>query len=76
MIFFMLAQVNPNTPITFGDTTVHVSNLDYVFHVDSPLQEIAVPEFDEIDSQIGKIVAEELINDGDTCQFGKYNKFD
>ncbi|VUZ54432.1 unnamed protein product [Hymenolepis diminuta] len=66
----VVAQVNPNSPITFGDTTVHISNLDYVFHDNSPLQEFVVPEFDEIDSQIGRIIAEELISDGDTCQFG------
>uniref|UniRef100_A0A5K3EPZ8 Acetyl-CoA hydrolase n=1 Tax=Mesocestoides corti TaxID=53468 RepID=A0A5K3EPZ8_MESCO len=66
----VVAQVNPNTPTTFGDTTVHISKIDYIFYDSSPLQEFDIPEFTEVDSKVGKIIAENLIDDGDTCQFG------
>lgn len=66
----VVAQINPNTPTTFGDTTVHISKLDYIFHSASPLQEFEIPEIAEVDLKIGKIIAENLIQDGDTCQFG------
>lgn len=66
-----LAQINPDSPITFGDTTIHISNIDYVYYGADPFPELTPPKYTELEEKIGKLVAENLIEDGDTCQFGK-----
>lgn len=65
----IIAQVNPNMPFTYGDSTVHVSRIDACVWVDEPLVEVptATPTADEI--AIGNSIAE-LIPDGATLQIG------
>ncbi|WP_434512861.1 acetyl-CoA hydrolase/transferase family protein [Desulfitobacterium sp. AusDCA] len=66
----VVAEVNPNVPRTYGDTFVHVNDLDYIVENDGPLLEMnRFAEMDEITQAIGKNVAD-LIKDGDTLQMG------
>ena len=65
----LIAQINPNMPFTYGDSTVHVSKLSACVWVDEPLVEVptAVPTDKEIN--IGNAIAEH-IPDGATLQIG------
>ena len=65
----LIAQINPNMPFTYGDSTVHVSKLSACVWVDEPLVEVptAVPNQQEIN--IGNAIAEH-IPDGATLQIG------
>ncbi|TGE37664.1 acetyl-CoA hydrolase/transferase family protein [Desulfosporosinus fructosivorans] len=66
----VVAEVNPNVPRTYGDTFVHVSDLDYIVENDGPILELKrFAEMDETTQLIGKHVAS-LIKDGDTLQLG------
>jgi acyl-CoA hydrolase/GNAT superfamily N-acetyltransferase len=66
----VIAQVNPRMPRTWGDTFVHVNELDWmVFHEDPLIQ--AVPDI--VDQGIAKRIAfyvSDLIEDGATLQIG------
>lgn len=65
----LIAQINPNMPFTYGDSTVHISRLNACVWVDEPLVEVptAVPNEKEIN--IGNAIAER-IPDGATLQIG------
>ena len=66
----VMAEVNPNVPRTYGDTFVHVSDLDYIVENDGPILELTrFAAMNEVTQAIGRNVAE-LINDGDTLQMG------
>ena len=66
----VIAEVNPNVPRTYGDTFVHVSDLDYIVENDGPILELTrFAAMNEVTQAIGRNVAE-LINDGDTLQMG------
>jgi Acetyl-CoA hydrolase len=64
-----VAEVNPNMPRTYGDTLVHVSEIDYFIASDRPLIEMKKPLIGEVESAIGKYIAD-LVEDGATLQFG------
>ncbi|MEO1227586.1 MAG: GNAT family N-acetyltransferase [Myxococcota bacterium] len=66
----VIAEINPNMPRTFGATSVHLSELDAVVEVDTPLLELDVPdEPDEVSVRIGGLVAR-LIPNGACLQLG------
>lgn len=66
----VIAEVNPNVPRTYGDSFVHVSELDHIVENDSPILELTrFAAMDEVTQAIGRNVAE-LIKDGDTLQMG------
>jgi len=66
----VIAQVNPRMPRTWGDSFVHIDDIDLLVHKDEPLVEF-LPEYkDEVISRrIGHYVSS-LINDGATLQIG------
>ena len=66
---FVVAQVNPNMPRTFGDGTVHISKIHAWIECDDALPEVHIPPATETDMQIGKNVAA-LVEDGATLQMG------
>ena len=66
----LICQVNKNIPRTFGQTTIHESQIDMLVEQDAPLFELPVKEFSEQDIKIGKLIAENLIEDGSTLQMG------
>lgn len=65
----VLAEVNPNMPVIYGDTFVHVSQLDKIVEVDYPLTELPLPKIGPVEEAIGKNCAS-LIEDGSTLQLG------
>ena len=65
----VILEVNENLPKTFGDTSVHISEVDYVFEYNTPLLEVSSIEATEIESKIGGFIAD-LIEDGSTIQLG------
>jgi len=65
----VLAEINPNMPRTFGDTLVHVDQLDHWCESTDPLLELEPEEPDETAIRIGGLVAR-LIEHGSTLQFG------
>jgi acyl-CoA hydrolase len=68
----ILAAVNPTMPRTFGDSTIHMSQIDAIVNVETPI--FAIPENGPPPSpeeeKIGKLIAENLVEDGATLQMG------
>ena len=66
----VIAQVNPCMPRTWGDSFVHVDEIDYLVPKDEPLVETMVDIGDNpISKRIGHFVSE-LVEDGATLQIG------
>ncbi|MDR0434195.1 MAG: 4-hydroxybutyrate CoA-transferase [Gracilibacteraceae bacterium] len=66
----VIAEVNPNVPRTFGDSLVHVDDLDILVEGAGPLTELTrFAVQDAVTQAIGRNVAA-LIKDGDTVQMG------
>lgn len=65
----VLAEVNDQVPVVFGDTFVHVSKIDKFVENSHPLFELGLPKIGEIELAIGKNCAE-LVDDGSTLQLG------
>jgi len=65
-----IAQVNPRMPRTFGDSFVHVDEIDYMVLHEEPLVE-ALPRIkdNEVSRRIGLYVSQ-LVDNGDTLQIG------
>ncbi|MCD5414204.1 MAG: 4-hydroxybutyrate--acetyl-CoA CoA transferase [Clostridiales bacterium] len=64
-----ILEINPNMPRTFGDTTIHISEIDYMIEVDYQPSELPVVEPTEKEIKIGRHIAE-LVEDGSTLQLG------
>ena len=65
----LIAQINPNMPFTYGDSTVHVSRLNACIWVDEPLVEVPTMAPTPEETAIGNAIAER-IPDGATLQIG------
>lgn len=65
----VIAQINPNVPRTRGDSTIHISKIDFGVETDMPMDVIEVSEPSEIEKAIGLHVAG-LVEDGATLQMG------
>ena len=65
----LIAQINPNMPFTYGDSTVHVSRLNACVWVDEPLVEVPTASPTPEETAIGRAIAER-IPDGATLQIG------
>ncbi len=62
---------NPQMPRTFGDGMIHESHFDALVYQEFPLPEFEFSEKITAEEQtIGKLIAENLIQDGATMQFG------
>ncbi len=66
----VIAQVNPRMPRTWGDSFVHVDDIDWMVPCEEPLVE-ALPTIkdNEISRRIGLYVSQ-LVDDGATLQIG------
>jgi acyl-CoA hydrolase len=66
----VIAQVNPKMPRTWGDSFVHVDEIDWLVPYEEPLVE-ALPEVrdNEVSRRIGHYVSQ-LVDDGATLQIG------
>lgn len=65
----VVAEMNENMPTTFGETWVHVSEIDCFYHANKPMIELQPPKVSETEMKIGKYVAD-LIEDGSCLQLG------
>lgn len=65
----VILEVNPNVPRTFGDTAIHISEVDWLLETDAPLPEMPEIPFTSVEEAIGENVAE-LVHDGDCIQLG------
>ena len=64
-----IVQINKAMPFSYGDALIHISEIDAAVEVDDPLVEVPTATPTEIDSAIGRHIAE-LIPDGATLQIG------
>ena len=66
----VIAQVNPRMPRTWGDSIVHLDEIDFIVPFDEPLVEALPTEKDpKVASRIGYFVSQ-LVEDGATLQIG------
>lgn len=65
----VIGEVNDQTPFTYGDNYIHVTDLDYIIECSYPLVETPSPEATEVEFAIARHCAS-LIKDGDTLQLG------
>ena len=65
----VIAEINPHMPRTFGDTEVHIEDIDYLVEVDTPLLELPFTEPGEIPVRIGFHISR-LIENGSCLQMG------
>lgn len=65
----VILEMNRNVPRTFGDTTLHISQVDYFIEAEYKMPELPVTEPNEKDRTIGRLIAE-YIEDGSTIQLG------
>ncbi|MDP6461828.1 MAG: acetyl-CoA hydrolase, partial [Gemmatimonadota bacterium] len=66
----VIAEINPNMPRTFGDTIIHLDDIDACVEVSDPILELPVPETpDDVSIQIGGHVAQ-LVDHGSCLQLG------
>ena len=65
----VIAEFNPNMPRTYGESFVHVSEIDAFISSWEPLPESQPAKISDADRQIGKYIAD-LVRDGDCLQLG------
>ena len=65
----VLAEVNDQVPVVFGDTFIHVSEIDKFVETSHPLPELGLPKIGDVEKAIGQNCAE-LIENGATLQLG------
>ena len=65
----VIAQINKYMPRTFGDTLIHIDDIDYAVEADDPLYGTQPGQNTEIEEKIGAHCAS-LINDGACLQLG------
>jgi 4-hydroxybutyrate CoA-transferase len=65
----VIAQVNDQMPRTFGDSFIHIGELDAIVEASAPLCELPPSEISPVHRAIARHVAS-LIEDGDTLQVG------
>jgi acyl-CoA hydrolase len=64
-----ILEVNENLPWTYGDTLVHVSEVDVIVENHEPLVELPPTPSSDVEQKIGGYIAD-LIQDGATLQLG------
>lgn len=66
---YIIGQINPHMPFSYGDPVIHISKLAAAVEVDDPLVELPTAEPTEKDIAVGNFIAEH-IPDGATIQIG------
>lgn len=65
----IIVEVNESVPRVFGDTLIHISDVDSIVENNVPLLESAIPKHKKEDEIIGKSIAS-IIPDGAVLQLG------
>ncbi len=71
----VIAEVNPNLPITFGDTLIHIDQVDHIILSEEPLIERLRNPYDSLQDRIGWHISN-LIPDGSTIVMHVGRTFD
>lgn len=66
---YIILEVNPKLPRTFGDVQMHESEVDFFINTDYDIPELADVPANDKDKIIGKYIAD-YVNDGDCLQLG------
>lgn len=66
---YVIAQVNSKMPRTFGNSFIHVNNIDFLVPHDEDIIESIIPQPDEVLKRIGQNIAR-LVEDGSTIECG------
>nr|MBP8305312.1 acetyl-CoA hydrolase/transferase family protein [Phycisphaerae bacterium] len=66
---YIIAQVNQSMPRTFGDSFIHVNDIEALVPFDEPLIEVPLPTANDVLRRIGQNVAR-LVEDGSTIECG------
>jgi acyl-CoA hydrolase len=69
MADYVIAQVNTEMPRTYGDSFIHIQDLDAIVEANQPLCELPPPEITPMHRAIARNVAD-LVDDGATLQLG------
>ncbi len=65
----LIVEVNPKMPRVFGDSSVHISEVDAIVENESPLFAVPARPATALDETIGKYIVE-MVPDGATLQIG------
>lgn len=65
----VIAQVNDQMPMTYGDNFININDIDFIVEVSKPLLELTPPVIGDVEKAIGEHCAS-LIEDGSTLQLG------
>ena len=65
----IILQINPNLPSVFGDTEVHIRDVDMVVEAATPLPYLPKSQPTETEKIIGEYIAS-MVQDGDCIQLG------
>jgi len=65
----LIVEVNPRMPRVFGDSALHISDVDAIVEHESPLTEVLTHSPTELDRTIGRFIAE-LVPDHASLQVG------
>ncbi|KAI6186769.1 Acetyl-CoA deacylase [Aphelenchoides besseyi] len=67
----IVATFNQTQPRTFGDSVIHVSQLDYVVsETQTPICSVNPPPISDAERKIGRLIAEKLVPNEATLQLG------
>ena len=66
---YVIAQVNPKMPWTYGTSTVSVEDIDCFVPFEAPVIPLSPPKIGPVEEAIGRNCAA-LVRDGDTLQLG------
>lgn len=66
---YVMLEMNPNVPRTFGDTLVHLSEIHGLVPVDYQLPELPITAPNQRDLVIGQLIGQQ-VSDGSTLQLG------
>ena len=65
----VVAEINDQLPVTFGDTAVEPARITRAIHVSHPPVEMRVPKPGDVEREIGRLIAR-LVPDGATLEVG------
>jgi itaconate CoA-transferase len=65
----LIVEVNPRMPRVFGDSAIHISDVEAIVEHESPLAELPMRLPNQLDETIGKLIVE-LVPDRATLQIG------
>ncbi|MBA4395391.1 MAG: GNAT family N-acetyltransferase, partial [Desulfobacca sp.] len=71
----VVVEINPNMPVTYGDTSIHADQVDYIIESHEPLPERRIKSFDPVVGRIGWNISN-IIQDNSTVILHVGSTFD